>query len=144
MPTLTEFNSILTDGAAIALLSFISGVLTAKSFARRNRYDIDANQELIGFGACNIVSGLAQGFPVTGADSRTAVNNAMGGKSQIVGLVAAGTMLLSKRWQLHRSRFRTIHPQRQMSTPAMIIIKIAGQDSFQMTLVQHDDMVQAI
>ena len=94
MPTMNEFNSILTDGAAIALLSFISGVLTAKSFARRNRYDVDANQELIGFGVSNIVSGLAQGFPVTGADSRTAVNNAMGGKSQVVGLVAAATMLL--------------------------------------------------
>jgi MFS superfamily sulfate permease-like transporter len=94
MPTLNEFSSILTDGAAIALLSFISGVLTAKSFARRNRYDVDANQELIGFGASNIISGLAQGFPVTGADSRTAVNNAMGGKSQVAGLVAAAAMLL--------------------------------------------------
>jgi MFS superfamily sulfate permease-like transporter len=94
MPTLDEFSSILTDGAAIALLSFISGVLTAKSFARRNRYEVDANQELIGFGASNIISGLAQGFPVTGADSRTAVNNAMGGKSQMVGLVAAAAMLL--------------------------------------------------
>ena len=94
MPTMTEFISIMTDGAAIALLSFISGVLTAKSFARRNRYDVDANQELIGFGASNIIAGLAQGFPVTGADSRTAVNNAMGGKSQVAGLVAAAAMLL--------------------------------------------------
>jgi MFS superfamily sulfate permease-like transporter len=55
-------------------------VLTAKSFARRNRSEIDANQELIAFGTCNIAAGLAQGFPVTGADSRTAVNNAMGGQ----------------------------------------------------------------
>jgi MFS superfamily sulfate permease-like transporter len=31
---------------------------------------------------------------VTGADSRTAVNNAMGGKTQVVGLVAGGAMLL--------------------------------------------------
>jgi hypothetical protein len=36
---------------------------------------------------------LAQGFPVTGADSRTAVNNAMGGKTQMVGLIAGGAML---------------------------------------------------
>ncbi len=75
-------------------MSFTSGVLTAKSFARRNGYEVDANQELIGFGACNIASGLAQGFPVTGADSRTAVNNAMGGKTQMVGVVAGGAMLL--------------------------------------------------
>ena len=85
---------LLGDAAGIALVSFTSGVLTAKSFARRNRYEIDANQELIAFGACNIASGLAQGFPVTGADSRTAVNDAMGGKTQLVGIVAAGSMLL--------------------------------------------------
>jgi len=88
------FTALLGDAAGIALVSFTSGVLTAKSFARRNRYEIDANQELIAFGACNIASGLAQGFPVTGADSRTAVNNAMGGKTQLVGIVAAASMLL--------------------------------------------------
>ncbi len=88
------FKTLLGDAAGIALVSFTSGVLTAKSFARRNRYEIDANQELIAFGACNIASGMAQGFPVTGADSRTAVNNAMGGKTQLVGIVAAASMLL--------------------------------------------------
>ena len=88
------FTPLFGDAAGIALVSFTSGVLTAKSFARRNRYEIDANQELVAFGACNIASGLAQGFPVTGADSRTAVNNAMGGKTQLVGIVAAASMLL--------------------------------------------------
>lgn len=88
------FRTLFGDAAGIALVSFTSGVLTAKNFARRNRYEIDANQELIAFGTCNIASGLAQGFPVTGADSRTAVNNAMGGKTQLVGIVAAGSMLL--------------------------------------------------
>ena len=51
---------------------------------------------------------------------------------------------LSKVWQLHRSRFSTVHPQRQMRAPAMIIFEIAHQDSFQMTIVQHDNMIQAI
>jgi MFS superfamily sulfate permease-like transporter len=88
------FNDIFGAAAGLVLVSFTSGVLTAKSFARRNGYEVNANQELIGFGACNLASGLAQGFPVTGADSRTAVNNAMGGKTQMVGLVAGGAMLL--------------------------------------------------
>ena len=88
------FNDLFGAAAGLMLVSFTSGVLTAKSFARRNGYEVNANQELIGFGACNLASGLAQGFPVTGADSRTAVNNAMGGKTQVVGLVAGGAMLL--------------------------------------------------
>jgi sulfate permease, SulP family len=88
------YGNLFRDAAAIVLISFASGMLTAKSFARRNHYDVDANQELIAFGASNLASGLAQGFPVTGADSRTAVNNAVGGKTQLVGIVAAATMLL--------------------------------------------------
>ncbi len=88
------YQQLFGDAAALMLISFTSGVLTAKSFAGRNRYQIDPNQEMIAFGAANILTGLAQGFPVTGADSRTAVNDAMGGKTQLVGLVAAGTMLL--------------------------------------------------
>lgn len=92
--TIPEFGMLVFDAAGIMLISFTSGVLTAKSFARRNRYEINANQELIAFGASNLAAGLAQGFPVTGADSRTAVNNAMGGKTQLVGIIAAGTMLL--------------------------------------------------
>jgi high affinity sulfate transporter 1 len=91
---LGTIESMLDDAVGLVLVSFTSGVLTAKSFARRNRYTINANQELIGFGASNIAAGLAQGFPVTGADSRTAVNNAMGGKTQLVGIAAAATMLL--------------------------------------------------
>ena len=89
------YRSLLHDAAAIVLISFASGMLTAKSFARRNHYEIDANQELIAFGASNLASGLAQGFPVTGADSRTAVNNAVGGKTQLVSIVAAATMLFA-------------------------------------------------
>ncbi len=91
---LETYREVFGDAFALMLISFTSGVLTAKSFARRNRYEIDANQEMIAFGAANILTGLGQGFPVTGADSRTAVNNAMGGKSQLVGIVAACTMLL--------------------------------------------------
>jgi high affinity sulfate transporter 1 len=91
---LSRFEILVQHAASIALISFTSGVLTAKSFARRNRYDIDANQELIAFGICNITTGLFHGFPVTGADSRTAVNNDMGGKTQLTGVIAAVTMLL--------------------------------------------------
>lgn len=87
-------GSLISDAAGISLVSFTSGVLTSKSFARRNRYRIDASQELIGFGASNLASWLAQGFPVTGASSRTTVNNAMKGKTQLVGIVAASAMLL--------------------------------------------------
>ncbi len=89
----TENLKLLLGGAlGVALVSFSSGMVTARSFAARNRYDVDVDQEFIALGACQVASGLSQGFAVTGADSRTAVNDAMGGKTQMVGLTAAATM----------------------------------------------------
>ena len=85
---------LLTGGAGLALVSFTSGMVTARSFAARNRYEIDVDRELIALGACNIAASLSQGFAVTGADSRTAVADVTGGKSQVTGLVAAATIAL--------------------------------------------------
>ena len=89
-----EFRTLFNDAAGLALIGFASGVLTAKSFARRSGHEIDSNRELIAYGVCNVTSGLAQGFAVTGADSRTAINVAMGGRTQLVGVVAGATMLV--------------------------------------------------
>jgi MFS superfamily sulfate permease-like transporter len=85
---------LLTGAAGLALVSVTSGMITARSFAARNRYEIDVDREFIALGACNIASGLSQGFAVTGADSRTAINDVMGGKTQVAGLVAAAAMAL--------------------------------------------------
>jgi high affinity sulfate transporter 1 len=87
-------GDLLPGAVGLALVSFTSGMVTARSFAARNRYDLDVDRELIALGACNIAAGLSQGFAVTGADSRTAVSDSMGGKSQVTGLVAAATMAL--------------------------------------------------
>ena len=97
LPTagLPDIVGLLEDAAMIMLVSFAGGMLTAKSFATRNNYTIDANQELIALGAGNMVSGLLGGFAVAGTDSRTAVNDAAGGKSMLAGTLAAAAMLVA-------------------------------------------------
>ena len=80
----------LTLGAAtIMLVSFCSMMTTARGFATKNGYQIDANRDLIALGACDLSSGLSGGFVVSGADSRTAVADSAGGKTQLTGVVAA-------------------------------------------------------
>jgi len=96
--TFPEFDSgllqpLLGGALGVALVSFSSGMVTARSFAARNHYEVDVDQEFIALGACQIASGVSQGFAVAGADSRTAVNDAMGGKTQMVGVIAAVTMV---------------------------------------------------
>jgi high affinity sulfate transporter 1 len=92
MPEGIALDDLAQDALGILVVSFGSGIVTARSFGAKNRYRVNANRELIGFGAANIVCGLFGGFPVSGADSRTAINDAVGGRTQVAGLVAAAML----------------------------------------------------
>lgn len=83
---------LLGDAAGLALVTFSSMMLTSRSFASKNKYDIDADREFAALGVANIASGLSQGFAVSGADSRTAMSDATGGRTQVTGVVAAATI----------------------------------------------------
>ena len=85
---------LVEDAAGLALVSFSSMMLTSRSFASKNRYDVDTDQEFAALGAANIASALSQGFAVSGADSRTAMADAAGGRTQVTGLVAAAAVAL--------------------------------------------------
>ncbi|WP_313456936.1 SulP family inorganic anion transporter [Pseudomonas sp.] len=86
---LAQTKSLLRDALGIATISFCSAMLTARSFAARHGYAINANHEFVALGVSNLAAGLSQGFAISGADSRTAVNDMVGGKSQLVGIIAA-------------------------------------------------------
>lgn len=86
------FPTLAGDAAGLALVTFSSMMLTSCSFASKNRYDIDADREFAALGAANIASALSEGFAVSGADSRTAMSDAAGGRTQVTGFVAAATI----------------------------------------------------
>ncbi|MEJ0096231.1 MAG: SulP family inorganic anion transporter [Methylocella sp.] len=94
LPDMTHLTlpQVALDAAAVWLVSFGSGIVAARSFGARGKFEVDADAELIGFGAANLASGLFGGFPVTVSDSRTAINMAVGGRSQVSGIVAALTL----------------------------------------------------
>lgn len=91
---LGEVRELVVPALNLAIVSFVSMMLTARSFAAKNGYDIDANKEFQALGFANIASAFSQGFAISGADSRTAVNDANGGKSQLVSIVAAITIAI--------------------------------------------------
>lgn len=84
--------NLIGDAAGLSLVLFSSGMLTARSFAEKNSYTIDVDKEFAAFGVANIASALSQGFAVTGADSRTAMADSSGGRTQMTGLVAAASI----------------------------------------------------
>lgn len=98
VPTLADFDDLLAVALAAALLSFSDTMVTARAFAARNRYRIDANQELLGIGVANLMSGVSQGLPISASDSRTAVVEAAGGRTQVTSVVAAIVVAVVMLW----------------------------------------------
>ena len=99
MPSLPQvpletIPKLLGSAAGLALVLFTSGTITSRSFASRGGYEVDVDRELVAYGVANMASSLAQGFVVTGADSRTAMAVTAGGRTQVTGLVAAAMIAL--------------------------------------------------
>jgi len=90
--SLEGVDGILLGAAGVLVVSFSSGIVTARSFAARTGDHVDPNRELVGFGAANVAAGLFQGYVVTGADSRTAVGLVAGGSSPLVSISAAAAL----------------------------------------------------
>jgi high affinity sulfate transporter 1 len=85
---------LLPAALGIFAVGFADSVLTARAFAGRHNQRIDANQELLAQGMANAGTGFTQAFPVGASGSRTAVNDQMGAKTQVVGLVSAAAVAL--------------------------------------------------
>ncbi len=92
--TLGDAGRLLGDALGIALLTFSDTILNARTFAARQGDHIRPSQELIGLGIANAVAGLSQGFPIGASGTRTAVNEAAGGKTQLTSIVAAASLAL--------------------------------------------------
>ncbi len=90
--SLSDLPHLVWGACAITLVSYCSMMPSARGFAAKHGYAVNANQEFAALGAANIAAGLGQGFVVSGADSRTAVGDAAGAKTQVTGLVAAAAM----------------------------------------------------
>jgi sulfate permease, SulP family len=86
--TRSDLESLLLPALGVLIVGYSDNVLTARSFADRNDYRIDANQELLALGTSNVAVGLFQGFPVSSSGSRTAIGDSMRTKSQLYSIVA--------------------------------------------------------
>ncbi len=94
LPPLGDVANLLPAAAGIFAVSFADEILTARAFAGKNGEHVRASQELLTMGAANAAAGLTQGFPLGASGSRTAVNDSMGGRTQVVSLISVGTVAI--------------------------------------------------
>jgi len=86
---------MLPGALAIVIVGFAESVAIAKSYAARNHERLDANQELIGYGAANLGAGALQGFTVTGSLSKSAAADEAGGRTPVLLIVTSVLVLVT-------------------------------------------------
>lgn len=69
-------------------------LLGENSFAQKNGYRVNANQELVAFSMGNLAAALTGCCPINGSVSRTAISEQYQGKTQLTGIVAGISMIL--------------------------------------------------
>lgn len=86
---LSLWRQLAISAVLISIVSFVESVSIAQTQAARRRERIDPDQELVGLGASNLVSGMSGGMPVAGSFSRSAVNVDAGAETPAAGALAA-------------------------------------------------------
>ena len=96
IPDVSFDDVLLLIGPAlgIAVVGYSDNVLTGRSFASRHHDEVEANQELLALGVSNAGAGLTQGFPVSSSGSRTVIGDAVGGRTPLMGIAVAASVVL--------------------------------------------------
>ncbi|KAG6454520.1 sodium-independent sulfate anion transporter-like [Manduca sexta] len=87
------FSHLGSGLLVVPLVGIISNVAIAKAFARGKT--LDATQEIIALGACNLVSAFFRSFPVNGSFTRSAVSEASGVRTPAAGFYTGVIVLLT-------------------------------------------------
>ncbi len=84
-----DVGSLIGPAFGIALIAFADTGVLSRVFATRHGQHLDGNDEMRGVGLANVAAGAFGGFPVAGSASRTPVAEQAGGRSQLVGVTGA-------------------------------------------------------
>ncbi|XP_045448685.1 sodium-independent sulfate anion transporter-like [Melitaea cinxia] len=89
-----EMLSHLGSGLLVVpLVGVISNVAIAKAFSKGRT--LDATQEIVALGACNIIGAFFRSFPVNGSFTRSAVSDASGVRTPAAGFYTGIIVLLT-------------------------------------------------
>lgn len=93
-PRVNHMQSVAVDAVGIALVSFTISISMAKMFAQKHGYSLDSNQELKAYGITNFVCSILNCYVGTASLSRSVLQEAAGGRTQVAGLVSCCLLLV--------------------------------------------------
>ncbi|ELU09702.1 hypothetical protein CAPTEDRAFT_129630 [Capitella teleta] len=93
-PVAARFNDVFVDAIGIALVAFAVDLSMGKLLANKHDYHVEANQELRAYGITNLVCSFFNCFVPVASLSRSLVQEAVGGVTQIAGLFSCCLLVL--------------------------------------------------
>ena len=90
-----DATALVVGAFSIVFVGYSESLAAARSMARKHRYEIDVDQELIAQGFACGAAGLVGGFATDGSLSKTSVADVAGQSSQVASLVNAVLILLT-------------------------------------------------
>jgi len=94
LPTVDTVRQLWLPAVLMTLIGMVQGISIAQALAIKRQERIDANAELRGLGAANIVAAFYGGMPVGAGLSRSAVNVTAGAQTPLASVVAALLMIV--------------------------------------------------
>lgn len=87
-------REVVTISLSVAIVIMAETLLAENSFAQKNGYRINDNQEIFAFAMGNLIAALTGCCPINGSVSRTAMGEQYQARTQLTGIVAGISMLV--------------------------------------------------
>lgn len=93
-PPLELLPKVAIDSIAVCIVTYSIVISMSLIFAKKDKYEVRANQELLAVGLANIFGSFFSCIPLSCALSRSIIQYQTGGKTQIASVVAAILILI--------------------------------------------------
>lgn len=92
--SIISIQQTITISLSVAVVIMAETLLAENSFAQKNNYRINDNQEILAFSVGNFMAAFTGCCPINGSVSRTAMGEQYQAKTQLTGIVAGITMIV--------------------------------------------------
>lgn len=94
LPPFELLPKVVVDSVVISIVAYTVSYSMSKIFAKRHNYQVDATQELYALGLSNVFGSFFGCAPIAASLSRSLIQEAVGGVTQITSFICCGLILL--------------------------------------------------
>lgn len=100
MPPVELLQIVAVDSIAVCIVSYSIIMSMSLIFAKKDNYEVRANQELLATGLANIFGSFFSCIPLSCSLSRSVIQHKTGGKTQVASIVSALLILTRKSMEI--------------------------------------------